>query len=181
MQRLFEEDGVVAFGLILALVGIGGGILFAWLALQSDSAITLQGAGMSVTVLPITMFVAGAGSMLLLWLGWRLMRIGSRRRRAQREEIDRLRSTSAAQTQAPRGGAAPAPAEPTQGAATSTAPTTGTGDRAAQTVEAAPARPAAAPTTPTSTSTPPAGTESATKSTSPPARAAERQVRGPMD
>ena len=45
-----------AFGLILALVGVGGSILLGWLVLQSTSSITLQGASMTVTVLPITLF-----------------------------------------------------------------------------------------------------------------------------
>lgn len=86
---------MVAFGLILALVGVGGGALVAWLALQSSTGITLQGAGMAVTVLPITLFVAGVAAAVLLWGGWRMFVVGRRRRRAEREEIRQLRTTSA--------------------------------------------------------------------------------------
>ena len=85
---------MVAFGLILALVGVGGGALVAWLALQSSTGVTLQGAGMAVTVLPITLFACGVAAAVLLWAGWRLLIIGRRRRRAQREEIKALRTTA---------------------------------------------------------------------------------------
>jgi len=87
---------VVAFGLILALVGVAGGALVAWLALQSSTGITLQWGGMAVTVLPITLFAAGAVAIVLLWAGWRLFRIGNRRRRAEREEIRALRTNTEA-------------------------------------------------------------------------------------
>ena len=86
---------MVAFGLILALVGVAGGALVAWLALQSSTGITLQWGGMAVTVLPITLVAAGAAAIVLLWAGWRLFRIGSRRRRAEREEIRALRTSTA--------------------------------------------------------------------------------------
>ena len=50
---------------------------------------------MAVTVLPITLFAAGVAAAVLLWAGWRLFLVGRRRRRAEREEIRALRTTSA--------------------------------------------------------------------------------------
>ena len=86
---------MVALGVVLAVVGVGGGALVAWLALQSSTGITLQGAGMAVTVLPITLFASGVAAAVLIWVGWRVFLIGRRRRRAEREEIRQLRTTSA--------------------------------------------------------------------------------------
>lgn len=169
---------MVAFGLILALVGIGGGVLIAWLALQSEGGVTLQGAGISVTVLPITLFATGAGALLLLWLGGRLMRTGTRRRRAQREEIERLR-TSTAQAQSQRATSA-RPLADTGGSATGlgassatgVASETGTGGGPSSGSPASPGgRPTASPSGP--------GTQARPDATEP--RPAERPVRGPMD
>lgn len=163
---------MVAFGLILALVGIGGGVLIAWLALQSQGGVTLQGAGMSVTVLPITLFTAGAGSMLLLWLGWRLIRLGTRRRRAQREEIERLRTTTAqAQSQRATG------PQPSAGAASGAASAAGTASETG-----APGGPSSgilgAPTGRSAASPSGPGTQER-PATEP--RPADHPVRGPMD
>ena len=54
---------MVAFGLILLLIGVGAGGWLAWLALQSETGVTLGATGLQLTVLPITLFVAGAASM----------------------------------------------------------------------------------------------------------------------
>lgn len=93
-----QEDNVVAFGLILLLVGLGGGGWLAWLALQSETGVTLGATGLQLTVLPITLFAAGAVSMLLLWLGVRLMALGTKRRVARRKELKQLRNTPSAST-----------------------------------------------------------------------------------
>lgn len=87
---------MVAFGLILLLVGLGAGGWLAWLALQSEAGVTLGATGFQLTVLPITLFVAGAVSMLLLWLGARLMALGTKRRVARRKELKQLRTTPTA-------------------------------------------------------------------------------------
>lgn len=95
---------MVAFGVILLLVGLGAGVSIGWLAWQSTDGITLGGAGLSVTVLPVTLFAAGVGSLLLLWIGARVIGVGARRRRARRDEVRRLRSEQ------PRTPSAPPPA-----------------------------------------------------------------------
>jgi hypothetical protein len=87
-----QEDNVVAFGLILLLIGVGAGGWLAWLALQSETGVTLGATGLQLTVLPITLFVAGAASMLLLWLGVRFMALGTKRRVARRKELKELRT-----------------------------------------------------------------------------------------
>lgn len=83
---------MVAFGLILLLIGVGAGGWLAWLALQSETGVTLGATGLQLTVLPITLFVAGAASMLLLWLGVRFMALGTKRRVARRKELKELRT-----------------------------------------------------------------------------------------
>lgn len=92
---------MVAFGVILLVVGLGGGALIGWLASQNTTGVTLGGAGLSVSVLPVTLFAAGAVSVALIWLGAGVMRAAARRRRARREEVRRLRDEQA-RTPAPR-------------------------------------------------------------------------------
>lgn len=92
---------MVAFGLILLLVGLGGGGWLAWLALQSETGVTLGSTGLQLTVLPITLLAAGALSMLLLWLGVRLMALGTKRRVARRKELKQLRTSPSASASPP--------------------------------------------------------------------------------
>ena len=78
---------MVALGLVLLLVGLGGGALLTWMALQTPDTVALGAPGLQLTVAPVTVFAAGAVAMLLLWLGARLMAAGTRRRVAQRREL----------------------------------------------------------------------------------------------
>jgi len=91
---------VVAFGLILLLIGVGAGGWLAWLALQSETGVTLGATGLQLTVLPITLFVAGAASMLLLWLGVRAIAAGARRRSSRRKEMRQLRKDAGGRPEA---------------------------------------------------------------------------------
>lgn len=75
---------MVALGLVLLLVGLGGGALLTWMALQTPDTVALGAPGLQLTVAPVTVFAAGAVAMLLLWLGFRLMAAGTRRRPAPR-------------------------------------------------------------------------------------------------
>lgn len=95
---------MVVFGVIVLLVGLGGGAFLAWLALNTEGGLTLGMTGLQITVLPITLFAAGAVSMLLLWLGVRIIGVGARRRRAQRKEMKQLRegATTRPEPPAPR-------------------------------------------------------------------------------
>ena len=86
---------MLALGLILVIVAAGGGAYLGWLASHSSTSVTLSGGGLSFAVLPITLLAAGAAAMLLLWLGFRLVGIGFRRRRAQRQELKALRESGA--------------------------------------------------------------------------------------
>ena len=83
---------MVALGLVLLLVGLGGGALLTWMALQTPDTVALGAPGLQLTVAPVTVFAAGAGAMLLLWLGARLMAAGTRRRVAQRRELRELKN-----------------------------------------------------------------------------------------
>lgn len=92
---------MVVFGLILLLIGLGGGGLLGWLALNSADGVTLEATGVHVTVLPITLFASGAISMLLLWLGVRIMAAGAKRRAARRREMSKLRNAANSRPPAP--------------------------------------------------------------------------------
>ncbi len=85
---------MVALGLLLLLVGVGGGALLVWMSLQTPDTVALGAPGLQLTVMPVTVFAAGAIAMLLLWLGARLMAAGTRRRVAQRRELKELRTGS---------------------------------------------------------------------------------------
>ena len=89
-----KEARMVALGLLLLLVGVGGGALLVWMSLQTPDTVALGAPGLQLTVMPVTVFAAGAIAMLLLWLGARLMAAGTRRRVAQRRELKELRTGS---------------------------------------------------------------------------------------
>lgn len=88
---------MVAVGLILVLVALGGGGFLAWMSLQETLAVYIGPSGLRVGLLPITLFASGAVTMLLLWLGVRLTAVGARRRSAERQQLKHLRSEVAAQ------------------------------------------------------------------------------------
>lgn len=82
---------MLAIGLILILLAVGGGGYLSWLALQTSTGVPLSGGGASFNVLPITLLAAGAAAVLLLAVGFRLTSAGFRRKRAQRRELKELR------------------------------------------------------------------------------------------
>ena len=84
---------MLAIGLILIIVAAGGGAYLGWLAVQSSTTVSLSGGGLAFGVLPITLLTAGAVAVLLLWVGFRLVAAGFRRKRAQRQELKELRSS----------------------------------------------------------------------------------------
>ena len=92
---------MLAIGLILILLALGGGAYLSWLALQTTTSVMLSGGGVSFALLPITLFAAGAVAMILLGVGTRLAAAGLRRKRAQRRELKELRQTGGSTTPAP--------------------------------------------------------------------------------
>ncbi len=100
---------MVGFGIVLLIVGVGGGAALAWLLLQHNDLLTLTIPGYQIGVLPITIFVSGAVSMLLLWLGVRVTRHGLRRRRARRAEMRELRHSAERAEREPTRPATPGP------------------------------------------------------------------------
>ena len=89
---------MLAIGLILILLAVGGGAYLSWLALQTTTSVMLSGGGVSFALLPITLFAAGAVAMILLGIGTRLAASGLRRKRAQRRELKELRQTGGSTT-----------------------------------------------------------------------------------
>ena len=92
---------MLAIGLILILLALGGGAYLSWLALQTTTSVMLSGGGVSFALLPITLFAAGAVAMVLLGIGTRLAASGLRRKRAQRRELKELRQTGGSTTPTP--------------------------------------------------------------------------------
>ena len=92
---------MLAIGLILILLALGGGAYLSWLALQTTTSVMLSGGGISFALLPITLFAAGAVAMILLGIGTRLAASGLRRKRAQRRELKELRQTGGSTTPTP--------------------------------------------------------------------------------
>lgn len=92
---------MVAVGLVLMVLALGGAAFLGWMALQSQWLVTLGPAGFQIGVMPITLFAAGAGSVVLLWLGAKLTGAGAKRRAARKQELKQLRTNAAAERQAP--------------------------------------------------------------------------------
>lgn len=86
---------MLAFGIILILVALGGGGYLGFLASRqttTDVTIGTAATGLQLSMLPVTLFAAGAASVLLLWVGFKLTGMGFRRKRAARRELRDLRA-----------------------------------------------------------------------------------------
>ncbi len=92
---------MVAVGLILLLLGVGVGGFLTWMSLQSTWMVRLGPNGFQMQVMPITLFAAGAATVLLIWFGTRLVIAGTRRGRAQRKQLKELKSGAAARGEEP--------------------------------------------------------------------------------
>ncbi|MDQ2755373.1 MAG: hypothetical protein M3Y71_02230 [Actinomycetota bacterium] len=82
---------MLVVGVILLVIGLGGGALLAYLAAQSDQAVSLTAGAVSVGLAPLALFLAGALAMVLVWLGARLGVVGVRHQRQQRRALKRQR------------------------------------------------------------------------------------------
>ena len=105
---------MLAIGIILILLAVGGGAYLSWLALQSATSVLLSGGGISFALQPITLLAAGAVAMILLWVGTRLVAAGFRRKRVRRRELKELRQAggSTAPTPTPMASGRPGRTEP---------------------------------------------------------------------
>ncbi len=110
---------MVAVGLILLLLGVGGGGFLTWMSLQSTWMVRLGPDGFQMQVMPITLFAAGAATVLLIWFGIRLVIAGTRRGRAQRKQLKELKSGADARGPEPE----PQPTSPTTGIEATATPT----------------------------------------------------------
>src|SRR4051812_12515697 len=106
---------MIVLGLILIIVAAVA-VLFAVIATGTLTASPLSAVGITVSVTPLTMFVAGAVALLLVVLGLALISRGTKRSVHTRRELRHLRKERANQ---------PAPA----GAAAGGTTRTDTGDR----------------------------------------------------
>lgn len=112
---------MLVIGIILVVVGLGGGALLGYLAAQSTQVVTVSAAGVSVGLLPLTLVVAGAAVVLLVWLGARLGAVGARRKRRQRRELKEKRR-EVKELRASTGSGGPSAPDPHPGSTTSAPP-----------------------------------------------------------
>jgi membrane protein implicated in regulation of membrane protease activity len=77
---------MILLGILLVAIALGGGALLFVGTSGLESTITVPVLGASVNLPPLALFVAGAVAVLLLWMGWALLRGGARRSARQRRE-----------------------------------------------------------------------------------------------
>lgn len=78
---------MILLGLILIVIAVGAGVALFLAASPVKDAVMLNFWGVTqVKVLPIGLLIAGAVLVLLLWLGWTLLRATVRRRARRRRE-----------------------------------------------------------------------------------------------
>ncbi len=77
---------MILIGILLVAVALGAGALVFVGASSLDDTITIPLLGGNIELPPVALFIAGAASMLLLWLGWVLLRGGARRSARLRRE-----------------------------------------------------------------------------------------------
>ncbi len=72
--------------LAAAVIGLGG----FWLTTSNTTPMYLSAGPFAIDVAPVAVFVAGLLAMGLLWLGWTLLRSGTKRTVRQRREHRQL-------------------------------------------------------------------------------------------
>jgi hypothetical protein len=77
---------MILLGILFVAAALAGGALLFVGASSLDDAITIPLLGGSINLPPVWLFIAGAVSMLLLWIGWAMLRGGARRSSRQRRE-----------------------------------------------------------------------------------------------
>ena len=95
---------MIVLGLILILVAAAA-VLFAVIATGTLTASPLSAVGITVSVTPLTMFIAGAIALLLVVLGLALLSRGTKRSVHTRRELRHLRKERANQPAAAGAGA----------------------------------------------------------------------------
>lgn len=103
---------MILLGILLVAIALGGGTLLFIGASSLDDTITIPLLGGSIELPPVALLLAGALAMLLLWLGWALLRGGARRSARLRREAkenarlaeEQRRRTAAEEEQARRDG-----------------------------------------------------------------------------
>lgn len=77
---------MILLGILLVAIALGGGALLFVGTSGLESTITIPVLGASINLPPLALFLAGAVAVLLLWMGWALLRGGVRRSARQRRE-----------------------------------------------------------------------------------------------
>jgi membrane protein implicated in regulation of membrane protease activity len=77
---------MILLGILFVAAALAGGALLFVGASSLDDTISIPLLGGSINLPPVALFIAGAASVLLLWLGWAMLRGGARRSSRQRRE-----------------------------------------------------------------------------------------------
>ncbi len=90
---------MILIGLLLILVALAGGaFLFAGTSGLSSQKIDIDLLGVTVSLPPLSLAISGALVVLILWLGWALLRSGTKRSaRLRREGKEQARVAKEAQ------------------------------------------------------------------------------------
>lgn len=88
---------MVALGVILVLLAIALGVLLVAGTASLDGTIDMTVPGGTLSVDPVTFVVLGMAVIALLWLGWVVLRTGTRRTRRRRAEAKRAAEEAAAE------------------------------------------------------------------------------------
>jgi hypothetical protein len=92
---------VIALGLALTLVAVGATVFAVIATATTSTTIALSALGVTISASPLDLFIAGALSVLLLFLGFALISRGTRRTARKHKELKSLRKDKAtAETQA---------------------------------------------------------------------------------
>jgi len=86
---------VIALGLALVLVATGATVFSVIASAGSSAATPLTAFGVTISASPLSLFIAGAASMVLLSLGFALIKRGTRRTARTHKELKQLRKDKA--------------------------------------------------------------------------------------
>lgn len=85
-----KDTTVIALGFLIVLLAAFLGLCGIWLTTSNSTQLLLEAGPLSYELAPVTLFVAGLITMALLWLGWAMIRSGTKRSMRNRRERKQL-------------------------------------------------------------------------------------------
>lgn len=87
-----KDTSVIALGFLIVLLAAFLGLSGIWLTTSNSTQLLLEAGPLSYELAPVTLFIAGLITMALLWLGWAMIRSGTKRsvrHRRERKQLER--------------------------------------------------------------------------------------------